>query len=157
MWSDFQAKMIKYLGVYSVYHNWNLLMPRHSRTIYLQICTFINWNIYHAIYCHQWRRNSCTNMSLAHAFWMQVSVVLQSTLCTFAEKHTWMSCKVLKRKQANKITVGSLRILWNNISVGIKALFLFDTGNEEELFKTSCMYSMPIMQFHFPAGADVPP
>ena len=50
MWSDFLAKMIKYLGVYSVYHNRNLLMPRHSRTIYLQICTFINWNIYHAIY-----------------------------------------------------------------------------------------------------------
>ena len=50
MWSDFLAKMIKYLGVYSVYHNWNLLMPRHSRTIYLQICTLINWNIYHAIF-----------------------------------------------------------------------------------------------------------
>ena len=28
MWSDFLAKMIKYLGVYSVYHNRNLLMPR---------------------------------------------------------------------------------------------------------------------------------
>ena len=45
MWSDFLAKMIKYLGVYSVYHNRNLLMPRYSRTIYLQICTLINWNI----------------------------------------------------------------------------------------------------------------
>ena len=55
------------------------------------------------------------------------------------------------------MTVGSLRILWNNISVGIKALYLFDSGNEEELFKTSCIYSMPIMQYHFLAGADVPP
>ena len=66
MWSDFLAKMIKYLGVYSVYHNRNLLMPRYSRTIYLQICTLINWNIYHAIIFHDQQCDSTCTFHILH-------------------------------------------------------------------------------------------